>query len=198
MRCGGPDGAYCEHRDGHDPLRQCLPASGRYAYVGQSPSAASLCRPFAQSLTVGSPPIADIVRVVLPAQMRAIIAFVGLAALAACHRAQDGGRSPETSTLRISSLPYEHPSGLLHGYLLQVPSSGSFTWNGSPVDAETLSTYLSQYSAAKGAGRLWIEFQPGMSSARKNSVVQSVLGSGICAQRRCVETDWNAKWQVVN
>jgi hypothetical protein len=95
-------------------------------------------------------------------------------------------------------LPFQRAAGFRDGYLLQVPRNGAFLWNGDPINGTTLSDWLRQYEQHEGAGRLWVEFEPNVSSKRKEWVRREVIDSGLCAQHRCAETDWSANWSVVH
>jgi len=124
---------------------------------------------------------------------------VAATALCGCNRQShnDISHSVETHP-ELPSIPFQHAVGFEDGYLLRVPREGQLIWNGSPEDSATISNWIEQYAQAKGAGRLWIEFEPDVSNQRKQWVRRQVVESGLCAQHRCTETDWNAKWSVLN
>jgi hypothetical protein len=130
--------------------------------------------------------------------MLRLIFLATFIALCGCNRPSNGTTPVASEAREPVSIPFERAAGFRDGYLLQVPRNGPLLWNGIPVDAATLSNWVRQYAQAKGSGRLWIEFEPRMSGQRKEWVRRQVINSGLCAQRRCTETDWNAKWSVVN
>lgn len=126
--------------------------------------------------------------------------FLGtIMALSACNRPSSNDMTPQTKRAGPEfSIPFERAVGFRDGYLLRVPREGQFVWNGITVDAVTLGDWIPQYAQAGGPGRLWVEFEPGVPPSRKAWVRKRIIDSGLCAQRRCVETDWNAQWSVVN
>ena len=96
-------------------------------------------------------------------------------------------------------LPFGHSAGFLNGYSLRVPRGGDFLWNGAPFDHAMLKTYLAQWAALpRGAGRLFVAFEPGTPAQRAEWVRRQVIVSGLCKQRRCAEVGWNVKRPIVN
>ena len=118
-------------------------------------------------------------------------------ALCSCNQRSQVKRNADTGHEALS-IPFKHAAGFRDGYLLLAPREGPFLWNGTPVEGATVSDWVRQYAQRRGAGRLWIEFEPGVSAQRRHWLRQQVIDSGLCQQRRCVETDWNAEWSVVN
>lgn len=112
------------------------------------------------------------------------------AAIALCGCAREAGPA---------HLPFDNAAGFLDGYSLDVPRKGSFLWNGAPVDRAVLRDYLHQYAAQpRGAGTLFVAFEPGVAQTRAEWVRRQVIDSGLCAQRRCAQIGWNEQRPVVN
>ena len=96
-------------------------------------------------------------------------------------------------------LPLDRSKGFLDGYSLKVSRQGKFLWNGGPVAPDVLRDYLRQYAALpRGAGSLFVAFEPGGGQARAEWVRRQVIDSGLCEQHRCAEVGWNVKRRVVN
>lgn len=88
---------------------------------------------------------------------------------------------------RGASIPVDNSTGFRDGYLVQVRRAGDIEWNGQSLDDAEFERYLRQYAAMpKGAGRLWVEFEPEAPSGRIAFVREHVLKSGLCEQKRCV------------
>jgi hypothetical protein len=96
------------------------------------------------------------------------------------------------------TIPLDHSNCFRDGYLVNVTRAGIVEWNGQKLDDAQFKTYLQQYAALpKGAGRLWVEFEPGVSSTRTDKVREQIIMSGLCEQMRCVEGVWGVKRPVV-
>ncbi|QUT05851.1 hypothetical protein KFK14_23445 [Sphingobium phenoxybenzoativorans] len=62
---------------------------------------------------------------------------------------------------RGARIPIDNSTGFRDGYLVQVRRAGDIEWNGQKLDDAEFDRYLQQYAAMpKGAGRLWVEFEP--------------------------------------
>ncbi len=100
---------------------------------------------------------------------------------------------------RGASIPDDNSTGYRDGYLVQVKRAGDIEWNGQKLDDAEFERYLRKYAAMpKGAGRLWVEFEPEAPSGRIAFVRGHVIKSGLCRQQRCVEGRWDAPRPVVN
>lgn len=115
------------------------------------------------------------------------------------------GRSPNASTPQVANqegspahLPLDHSTGFLDGYSLRVTREDDLLWNGRFVTDDTFNGYLGQLSAVPQGDSLFIAFEPGVSPALANRVRRQVIDSGLCAQDRCWEVDWDVKRPVVN
>jgi hypothetical protein len=129
--------------------------------------------------------------------MRLIVLVV---ALCACGQSNDSTPQPGSGPKGGSAyLPFDHSTGFLDGYSLDVPRQGNFLWNGGPVDQAVLRDYLRQYAALpRGAGGLFVAFEPGTAQTRTEWVRRQVIDSGLCEQHRCAEVGWHVKRPVVN
>lgn len=100
---------------------------------------------------------------------------------------------------RQATIPVDQGTGFRDGYVTQVSRVGNIEWNGQRLDDAEFERYVRQYAALpEGAGRLWVEFEPGAPPGRIEFVRQNVLESGLCKQRRCVEGLWRASRPVIN
>ena len=127
------------------------------------------------------------------------ILFIAVITLFGCKQPSDRGTVEKVEAGHEPlSIPFEHAVGFRDGFLLKVPREGGFLWNGGPVKAAILSDFVQQYAhLPTGGGRLWIEFEPGVSPQRAAWVRRQVVESGLCRQHRCAEEEWNAKRPVV-
>ena len=99
----------------------------------------------------------------------------------------------------ITSIPRDRSTGFRGGYLIQVDRRGDVVWNGQSVDDTTLKSYLNEHSKLpRNAGRLWVEFELGLSSRAAEAIRQAIVASGLCTQQRCVEGSWGVDRPVVN
>jgi hypothetical protein len=97
-----------------------------------------------------------------------------------------------------TSIARDHSTGFRDGSLIQA-SRGGLVWNGQTADDTTLRDYIKQYSnLPRNAGRLWVEFEPGVPASRETAIRRMVIASGLCAQQRCVEGAWGMERPVVN
>lgn len=125
-----------------------------------------------------------------------LIALVAALALSACSESPQAS-APQTA--ESGQLPFDNATGLPDGYSLRVPREGHLIWNGHPVSEAELKDYLRQWSARpRGAGSLFVAFEPGIAQARAEWVRREVIASGLCRQERCFEVAWDAKRPVVN
>jgi len=97
------------------------------------------------------------------------------------------------------TIPLDQTTGFRDGYRVEVTRSGNVEWNGDKINDATFEFYMREYAGKpKGAGRLWVEFEPGVPSARASDVRQQIIASGLCEQKRCVEGRWGAPRPVIN
>ena len=128
------------------------------------------------------------------------LAFAAAISLCACgqsdHADLPGNTHSETAP---AHLPLDNSTGFLDGYSLEVPRQGDFLWNGMPVDQVVLSDYIRQFAGLpRGAGSLFVAFEPGVAETRAQWVRRQVIESGLCAQHRCAEVGWHVPRPVVN
>ena len=120
------------------------------------------------------------------ALMRKAIFAVAIIGLAGCEQPTE------------IKLPFDNSTGFLDGHQLRVPKNPPFTWSSAPIDEETLERHLQQIARRPNGGRVFVEFEPGVSKQRKNFIRQKIIDSGLCEQRRCAEVGWNVERPVVN
>ncbi len=112
--------------------------------------------------------------------------YFAMVALCACN-------SHETVTI-----PVDQTTGFRDGYRVEITRSGSISWNGQKLNYAEFAFYMQEYAGKpKGAGRIWVEFEPGVSATRASEIRQ-VIASGLCKQKRCVEASWGIQRPVVN
>ncbi len=131
--------------------------------------------------------------------MRGRIALLATIALYGCDTSTNAPAPARSEThTATTSIPHDHSAGFRDGYLVQVSRRGSVTWNGQTVDSTTLRDYLNQYSKLpRDAGRLWVEFEPGLPTQAAEAIRKMIVASGLCAQQRCVEGAWGVERPVV-
>ena len=97
------------------------------------------------------------------------------------------------------AIPIDQTTGFRDGYRVEIKRSGNIEWNGQKLNDAEFVSYMREYAAKpKGAGRLWVEFEPGVPAARASEIRQQVIASGLCKQKRCVEGRWAVQRPVVN
>jgi hypothetical protein len=118
--------------------------------------------------------------------MRLVLICLFVIAITACNE-------------REATMPVDQGTGFRDGYVTQVNRAGIIKWNGQRLDDAEFQRYVRQYAALpKGAGRLWVEFEPDAPPGRIAFVRQNVLESGLCKQQRCVEGLWRAPRPVIH
>jgi hypothetical protein len=97
------------------------------------------------------------------------------------------------------TIPVDQTTGFRDGYRVEITRSGSIEWNGQKLNDAEFVFYMREYAGKqKEAGRLWVEFEPGVPANRASEIRQQVIASGLCKQKRCVEGHWGVQRPVVN
>ena len=127
------------------------------------------------------------------------IVLLVVTALCGCGQPQpESGVEAARSDAEGPRLPFDNSTGFLDGYRVEVPRSGDITWSGMPVSKATLAEYVDDLASRPQGSRIFVEFEPGVSLGRADWVRRQIVGSGLCAQRRCAEVGWHVKRPVVN
>lgn len=97
------------------------------------------------------------------------------------------------------TIPFDQTTGFRDGYRAKITRLGHIEWNDQKLNDDEFVSYMREYAAKpKGAGRLWLEFEPGVPAARASEIRQKVIASGLCKQKRCVEGRGGVQRPVVN
>lgn len=119
--------------------------------------------------------------------------------LSGCNSSTNAPAAPHSDTIAATTgIARDHSTGFRDGYLIRASRGGGVAWNGQAVDDATLRDYIRQYSKLpRNAGRLWVEFEPGVPARTEKAIRQMIIVSGLCAQQRCVEGAWGVERPVV-
>lgn len=115
------------------------------------------------------------------------IALIPIAVLALCG----------CDSRKAATIPLDQTSAFRDGYIVEVARAGTVDWNGQKLNDAEFMSYMRQIAAIPKGARLWVEFEPGGSSARATAIRQHIIASGLCEQKRCVEGRWRAHRKVV-